>query len=105
MLFIEYRGKHAQRRRQDAVVNRHVFPPGEGRADILADKGFTDDGAIRMRIANAAHVGHNRVKQVVTPGNGLRQRLNNIALRRLAETALHLRHIGHGARHRQRRLF
>ena len=43
-----------------------------------------------MRIANTLHIGDDSVQQVVAAGNGLRQRL---------------RHIGHGARHRQRGLF
>lgn len=58
-----------------------------------------------MRIANTLHIGDDSVQQVVAPGDGLRQRLNNLLLRRRLQSALHLRHIGHGARHRQRGLF
>lgn len=58
-----------------------------------------------MRIANALHIGDDRIQQVVAPGNGLGQRLDDLLLRGRLQPALHLRHIGHGARHRQRGLF
>ncbi len=58
-----------------------------------------------MRIANTLHIGNDSVQQVVAAGNGLRQRLNDLLLRGCLQAALHLRHIGHGARHRQRGLF
>ncbi len=58
-----------------------------------------------MRIANTVHIGDDSVQQVVAPGDGLRQRLNDLLLRGRLQSALHLRHIGHGARHRQRGLF
>ncbi len=58
-----------------------------------------------MRIANTLHIGDDSVQQVVAAGNGLRQRLNDLLLRGRLQSALHLRHIGHGARHRQRGLF
>ena len=54
-----------------------------------------------MRIANTLHIGDDSVQQVVAAGNGLRQRLNDLLLRGRLQSALHLRHIGHGARHRQ----
>jgi hypothetical protein len=58
-----------------------------------------------MRIAHAAHVGHHGIQQIVTPGDGQRQRLDESALRRQRQGLLHFRHIGECACHRQRRIF
>ena len=104
-LVVEHRGEYPQRRGQHAVVNGNVLFSLQRGQDIPADKPLTDDRGIRMRIANTVHIGDDSVQQVVAPGDGLRQRLNDLLLRGRLQSALHLRHISHGARHRQRGLF
>ena len=87
------------------MIDGDILFAVKGGLNILADKLFTNKPGVGMRIAHAMHIGHHRIQQIVTPGNGQRQRLDESALRRQRQGLLHFRHIGERASNRQRRIF
>ena len=87
------------------MVDSDVLLARQRGPDVIADEGFADNLAIGMRVANTVHIGDDGKQQAVASGDGLRQRLDNTALRRQRQATLDFRGVGQRPRHRQRRIF
>ena len=84
------------------MIDGYILFALQRRQDVIADKGFADNLAIRMRVANPVHIGHDGKQQAIAFADGQSQRLNDSAFRRQRQTPLNFRGVGQRPRHRQR---